>query len=295
VPNPVLAAGGIVWRRTAEPDTFEVLLVHRPRYDDWTFPKGKLHKGESLLAAAVREVSEETGLSVVVGHRMRSVRYRTTDGPKEVTYWAMQAETGRFTPNHEVDRARWVSMARAEKMLSYDHDQQLATELLDQPPSVVRVVLVRHADAGRRSDFDGADVARPLSHRGLRQAERLVPLITCFRPTRVLAAPARRCLQTVEPLARAAGLDVEQAPMFGEDEFSADAQGAADQLVSDLASTDDVTVIASQGGVIPALMTWLSPSGAPEPMPQVAAKAGAWTLAFGPGRMRADYYPPPKR
>ena len=83
--------------------------------------------------------------------------------------------------------------------------------------------------------------------------------------------------------------------MFGEDEFSADAQGAADQLVSDLASTDDVTVIASQGGVIPALMTWLSPSGAPEPMPQVAAKAGAWTLAFGPGRMRADYYPPPKR
>lgn len=294
MPSPVLAAGGIIWRSNTELSTVEVLLVHRPRYHDWTFPKGKLHKGESLLTAAVREVSEETGLSVVVGHRMPTVRYRTMDGPKEVSYWAMRPEAGVFAPNSEVDRVRWVSMARAGKKLTYAHDRRLAEELADQPPSVVRVVLVRHADAGHRRDFDGPDIARPLSDRGVRQADRLVPLLTSFAPTRVVSASALRCAQTVEPLARATGLGVEQAPMFGEDEFAADSEATSDQLMSYLVSTDDVTVIASQGGVIPSLIAALCPS-APEPMPQIAAKAGAWVLAFGAGRLRADYYPPPKR
>lgn len=293
--DPVLAAGGIIWRPSSESNGVEVLLVHRPRYRDWTFPKGKLRKGESLLSAAIREVAEETGLSVIVGHRMPAVRYRTIDGPKEVTYWVMQRSGGQFAVNHEVDEIRWVSMARARRKLSYAHDRRLADELADLPPSVVRVLLVRHADAGHRSDFDGPDIARPLVDRGVRQAHRLVPLLTGFGPTRVLSAPALRCVQTVEPLARALGLDVEKAPMFGEDEFAADPQAAAERLLSDLGSTEEVTVIVSQGGVIPTLMTWLAPSGAPEPVPQIAAKAGVWALACGAGRVRADYYPPSKK
>lgn len=292
---PILAAGGIVWRRDPESEAIEVLLVHRPRYRDWTFPKGKLHKGESLLTAAVREVSEETGLAVVVGHRMPAVRYRTLDGPKEVTYWAMRPAGGNFVPNREVDKVRWLPMSRASKKLTYSHDRRLADELTDRKPSVVRVVLVRHADAGHRSDFDGADSARPLSDRGARQADRLVPLLAGFAPTQVLSAPALRCVQTVEPLARATGLAVVAAPMFGEEEFADDPQSAATRLLSDLRSTEDVTVIASQGGVIPALITSLSPSGGSEPLPQIAAKAGVWTLASGAGRVRADYYPPPKK
>jgi len=292
---PILAAGGIVWRRDPESETVEVLLVHRPRHHDWTFPKGKLHKGESLLTAAVREVSEETGLSVVVGHRMPTVRYRTLDGPKEVTYWAMRPSGGDFVPNREVDRVRWLPLSRASKKLTYAHDRRLAAELTDREPSVVRVVLVRHADAGHRSDFNGSDIARPLSERGARQADRLVPLLAGFAPTQLISAPALRCIQTVQPLARATGLVVVQAPMFGEEDFAADPQSAAARLLSDLRSTGDVTVIASQGGVIPALITSLSPSGEPEPMPQVAAKAGVWTLASGAGRVRADYYPPAKR
>ncbi|CAN5269845.1 NUDIX hydrolase [soil metagenome] len=292
--RPILAAGGIIWRPTFALNTVEVLLVHRPRYDDWTFPKGKLHKGETLLGAAVREVSEETGLSVVVGHRMPAVSYRTSDGPKEVTYWAMQSTGGEFVPNREVDDLRWESVTRAAKTLSYDHDRRLAEELVDKPPGIVRVVLVRHADAGHRSDFDGPDVARPLVDRGARQADRLVTLVSNFRPTRVWSAPALRCIQTVLPMARARGLNVDKAPMFGEDEFAADRQATADQLLAALASTEDVTVIVSQGGVIPELMTGLSPPGGPELMPEVTAKAGAWALAFGAGRVRADYYPPTK-
>ncbi len=293
--NPVLAAGGIIWRPTAEANEIEVLLVHRPRYRDWTFPKGKLHKGEPLIAAAVREVAEETGLSVIVGHRMPAVRYRTLDGPKEVTYWVMRPRSGEFVANREVDEVRWVPMSRARKKLSYAHDRRLADELGDLPPGVVRVVLVRHADAGHRSDFDGPDVARPLVDRGVRQAQGLVPLLTGFAPTRVLSAPALRCRQTVEPLARAIGLDVETARVFGEDEFTADPRPAAQRLLADLHSTAQVTVITSQGGVIPTLLSSVPAFGAPEPMRQVAAKAGVWALAANGGQVRADYYPPPKK
>lgn len=291
---PILAAGGIIWRPTTESDAVEVLLVHRPRYHDWTFPKGKLHSGESLLAAAVREVCEETGLSVVVGHRMPTVRYRTLDGPKEVTYWVMRPDGGDFEPTAEVDAVRWVRLTRPNKMLTYDHDRRLANELSDLPPSVVRVLLVRHAHAGHRSDFQGPDVDRPLSDRGRCQAERLVELLTLFGPTQIIAAPPLRCLQTVKPLAAATGLPVERAPMFGEDEFAENPQATVDRLLEDLSSSDDVTVISSQGGVIPTLISMLCPAGAGEAVPQVAAKSGVWALAFGNGRVRADYYPPQK-
>lgn len=248
-----------------------------------------------MLAGAIREVAEETGLSVVVGHRMPAVRYRTIDGPKEVTYWAMRRCGGEFAANREVDEVRWVALSRARRKLSYAHDRRLADELDDLPPSVVRVVLVRHADAGHRSDFDGPDIDRPLVDRGARQAQGLVPLLTGFAPTRVLSAPALRCVQTVEPLARAIGLDVETASIFGEDEFTADPRPAAQRMVAALDSTDQVTVIASQGGVIPTLVSWVSASIAPEPMRQVAAKAGVWALAANGTGVRADYYPPPKK
>lgn len=289
----VLAAGGIIWRGTQRSGV-EVLLVHRPRYHDWTFPKGKLHKGESLLAAALREVEEETGLSVVVGHRMPVVRYRTLDGPKEVTYWAMRPDGGEFSVNSEVDKIRWVSLGAARRKLTYTHDRRLADGLTDLPPSVVRVVLVRHADAGRRRDFDGPDLGRPLSDRGQAQAAALVALLRSFGPTRLVSAPALRCIQTIEPLARVRGLIVEQAGVFGEEEFGTDPHAATLRLRSAMQAAEDVTVICSQGGVIPALMTLLSPAGEPEPSPQIAAKAGVWTLAVGAGPVRTDYYPPTK-
>jgi len=291
--RPVLAAGGIIWRRAEGSNALEVLLVRRPRYDDWTFPKGKLHRDEALLAAAVREVAEETGLSVVVGQRMGTVSYLTVDGPKEVTYWTMQPAGGNFRANAEVDTIRWVPVARAADVLSYDHDKLLADELADQPPNVVRVILVRHAVAQRRGEFAGPDEARPLVARGRRQADELVSLLNCFGPTRVLSAPAQRCVQTVEPFARSAGISVETDPMFGEEGFAEDPRAAVDRLASALASRVDVTVIASQGGVIPTLLSQLSLSGAPEPTGQIAGKAGAWALASGSGPVRGDYYPPP--
>jgi 8-oxo-dGTP diphosphatase len=121
----VRAAGGLV-ERTASDGTIEVLVVHRPRYDDWSFPKGKLDPGEGFLDAAVREVREETGLEVEVGDELASVRYRDHKGrPKLVRYWRMRAVGGTFEPNDEVDEVRWLPADEAQALLTYPHDRAL--------------------------------------------------------------------------------------------------------------------------------------------------------------------------
>ena len=118
----VQAAGGVVWRRSPSGDV-EVLLVHRPRYDDWTVPKGKLDTGEDHAAAALREVEEETGLRCRLGPGLGSTSYRDRrDRPKQVRYWAMTPATGRFTPTTEVDEVRWLAVADARALLTYERD-----------------------------------------------------------------------------------------------------------------------------------------------------------------------------
>ena len=117
----VRAGGGIVRR----PDG-TVLLVHRPRYDDWSFPKGKCDAGESFLEAAVAEVVEETGLEVHAGDPVGEVRYVDHKGrPKVVRYWAMAPVGGAFVPNDEVDEVAWLAPAEARTRLSYPHDRDL--------------------------------------------------------------------------------------------------------------------------------------------------------------------------
>lgn len=124
----VQAAGGLVWRR--RDGATEILLVHRPKYDDWTFPKGKLAPGESHADGALREVAEETGLRCVLGPEVATTSYRDSNGrPKVVRYWAMQPEDGEFRPNSEVDEARWVRLDEAADVLSYDRDRGLLTSL----------------------------------------------------------------------------------------------------------------------------------------------------------------------
>jgi 8-oxo-dGTP diphosphatase len=125
----VQAAGGIVLRRSPTGE-LAVLLVHRPRYDDWTFPKGKVDEGETAEQAARREVREETGLDCAVGRRVGSVRYRDGSGrPKVVIYWEMTAHGGSFEPNDEVDRIEWLSVDAAVDRLTYENDRELLRRL----------------------------------------------------------------------------------------------------------------------------------------------------------------------
>lgn len=118
----VRAAGGVVWR-PADDGRLEVLLVHRPRHDDWTLPKGKAEPGESDEDCARREVEEETGLVCELGEHLAAVEYDGRDGrPKVVRYWAMRPLGGRFVPGHEVDEVRWMPVAEALSALSYPRD-----------------------------------------------------------------------------------------------------------------------------------------------------------------------------
>ena len=129
----IRAAGGVVYRERDD-GVREVAVIHRPKYDDWTLPKGKLDPGESIEAAAVREVFEETGFRAVIERRIGETSYRDRKGrPKRVTYFAMRPSGGSFEVNDEVDELRWLPVEEAEELLSYEHDRNLAA-LVAQPP-----------------------------------------------------------------------------------------------------------------------------------------------------------------
>ncbi len=122
----VRAAGGVVWRVNETTGAVEVFLVHRPKYDDWTIPKGKVDPGETDEQAAVREVEEETGFHCVVGHELAGSAYVDRKGrPKTVRYWEMTIASGEFTPSEEVDVAQWLSLRDAVPRLSYERDEDV--------------------------------------------------------------------------------------------------------------------------------------------------------------------------
>ncbi len=209
----VEAAGGVIVR--GDRGDREILLVHRPRHDDWTIPKGKLDKGEDHADAAVREVAEETGWRCSVGPWLPDVRYLDSRArPKRVRFRVMRpVARDPWTPSDEVDETRWVPADRAGEELSYQSDRTIvdAALALDEP-----VYLVRHAKAGTRDTWQGDDELRPLTRDGLRQAERLRTHLGLTRLRHILSSPAVRCVQTVEPLATELGLDIEGVQDLGE-------------------------------------------------------------------------------
>jgi 8-oxo-(d)GTP phosphatase len=290
----VAAAGGVVWRPCVE-GGLEVAVAHRPRYDDWSLPKGKLDRGEHALPAAVREVREETGLEVVVGRRSIRTGYPVAEGLKRVDYWVMQAVGGVFEPNDEVDELRWLPPAEATALCSHEHDRAVVGDLLrDDVPRMPTLLLVRHGHAGSRRDWDGPDDLRPLDGRGRREAARLAEVLPAFAPTTVMSARRTRCEETVAPLAERLGLPVEPLDELGEEEFAADPQAGLAVVERLLAPrpAPGVTVVCSQGGAIPSVLLslgvrWEGVSGRLYPP---AAKGSVWVLGGRPGALIADYY-----
>src|SRR5439155_1689082 len=151
----IRAAGGVLWRETT-PDSadpaVEVAIIHRPRYGDWTLPKGKLATGESEVDGAIREVLEETGHRIRLGRALGETRYFKEQGgflrPKVVRWWAMEASGGGFTPTREVDDLRWVTLAEAHEALTRETDRELLERFVRGPAPTREVLLVRHASAG---------------------------------------------------------------------------------------------------------------------------------------------------
>lgn len=205
---PEMAAGGILWRKKR--GEVQILLAHRPRYDDWGFPKGRLDDGESLMQCGIREVIEETGLTFSLGGRLPDVAYVKPGGrDKRVAYWAMRETGGDFVPNREVDAIKWATVTRAHKLLTYDRDREILLRLRGgwRKPAR-RLIVIRHALAGRRGTWGEDDQKRPLSDTGKIQAKSLPALLEGHAIDRIVSSPAKRCVQTVKPLAATLGLAV---------------------------------------------------------------------------------------
>jgi 8-oxo-dGTP diphosphatase len=210
-PAEIRAAGAVLWRHAEH--GMEVALIHRGRYDDWSFPKGKCEPGEHVLAAAVREVTEETGIRVVLGRRLGETSYDSLGRAKRVDYWAArpadQDACREFVPNDEVDALEWTPVPDAPGRLSYRRDVSLLAGFASAPPDTVPLILLRHASAGSKRAWPGDDLDRPLDPHGAADAERLAPLLACFGSCRVISSAAERCVATVRPFAALTGTPIE--------------------------------------------------------------------------------------
>lgn len=288
--TPVRAAGGVVWRPSG--DGVEVCVVHRPRYDDWSLPKGKLDPGEHPLTAAVREVAEEADVRGVPQVRLPLVHYLMRDGaPKVVEFWSMRAAgTGGFQPQTEVDDVRWLPLGEATRLLSYPHDVRVLGDFAALPPVTAMVGIVRHAQAGKRGTWSGPDTARPLDTSGQAQADALAELLAFIRPVRLFSAAPRRCVQTLQPLAELLDRPVEVDSAFDEPAPGQDtvenALAAAGALL-DLARTGGSVVVCSQGKVISEALARLTALADPAEPPQdfETGKGTGWLLAFAAERL----------
>ena len=283
----IRAAGAVVWRPDA--DGTQVALVHRIRYGDWSFPKGKRDPGEQVLLTAVREVAEETGLAVILGRRLAPTCYDSDGVPKRVDYWAARCDdaTAAFTPNDEVDELAWLPVAAAAGRLSYPRDAVVLSEFAAAPASTVPLILLRHAEAGRKADWRHDDLIRPLDSCGTRTAQALAGLLSCFGSCRVISSPAERCLATVRPFAALTGARIESEPLFAAPRRAADraapqrvaADAALASRVAAIAGQDLPTVICAHGENLPLMLgAACEQLGSPQPDGPALRKGGFWVL-----------------
>ncbi len=291
----LIAAGAVVWQLSPSGDV-EVALVHRPRYDDWSLPKGKPHSGETLPFTAVREVVEETGHTVALGARLGSTRYPVTAGQKVAHYWAARPTGGGFRPSKEVDELRWLPPAKASDLLSHQHDRTLLASLDGATAVTNTVLLVRHGEAGERQTWQGDQDRRPLTTAGRRQAEALRALLPLFGAQRVYSAPPVRCRQSVEGLAADLGVPIIEEPRLSEEGYLADPAAGLGRLIEIATEPGGPAVVCSQGGVIPDLVRKLTEAAGLDLIDVSSPKGSYWGLFFAskspapPVLLTADYY-----
>jgi 8-oxo-dGTP pyrophosphatase MutT (NUDIX family)/phosphohistidine phosphatase SixA len=218
-PVAVTAAGALPWRLNK--DTLEVLLIHRPRYDDWSWPKGKIDDGETIPECAIREVFEEVGLTAALGIPLPAIHYHVASGLKVVHYWAVKVNGDRLVPDgKEVDSVMWCTPEKAARLLSNPSDVEPLNYLRDAHErgdlNTWPLLVVRHAKAKPRSSWSKAEGERPLAATGMRQAQAVGRLLQAWKPPRVVTSPWLRCVATVAPYAKATGAKVKLAEALTE-------------------------------------------------------------------------------
>ncbi|MGO9507874.1 MAG: NUDIX hydrolase [Mycobacterium sp.] len=284
----VYAAGAVLWRpdSNSAKGAVEIAMIHRPRYDDWSLPKGKVDPGETAPVGAVREVLEETGNGCVLGRRLTTVSYPIDQGVKKVHYWAARSTGGEFVPGNEVDELVWLPIADAMKKLNYAQERKVLRRFLKQPAHTHTVLVVRHGTAGSKARFSGDDTKRPLDKKGRAQAEALVGQLLAFGATDVYAADRVRCHQTVEPLAAELGVSIHDEPSLTEHAYTKNPKRGRRRVLR-IAKQEGTPVICTQGEVIPDLIAWWCDRDGIRPDKSRNHKGSTWVLSLSNDRLVA--------
>ena len=256
----IIAAGAVVSRKGPQ-----VLLIHRPKYDDWSFPKGKLDPGEHLVACAVREVAEETGLDIRLGPPLGHLDYTVGNGTlrgKRVHYWAGSVvgdpDVSCYVANSEVDDVRWFDLDKARRQLTQQHDKELLDAFTAVRKRSTPLVVLRHAKAEHRKGWSGDDRERPLTEAGTVQSDALVPLLAAYGVRRIVSSSSRRCWTTVAPYAHVSDVALKVTDALAEEDATA---AGVEAVVQDLLTDRTPAVLCSHRPVLPKVWNAL---GVPE-------------------------------
>lgn len=254
----ILAAGAVVWKGNGRER--KIAVIHRPEYDDWSLPKGKLDPGECLPQTAVREIAEETGIDVCLGVPLDRQEYPTSKGLKQVWYWEARVLGERKRkPDREVDRVEWMSFEDAFNTLTHGNDRRLISQCLSLPKTSTLLV-VRHAKAMERVNWSGRDAARPLTKVGRQQSADIIALLAAYDTTRLVSSSSNRCVSTLLPYATSRGLTIERVSQLSEEEGADDPDGVRSlisALRDEVARTGISTAVCGHRPVLPHMLSAL--------------------------------------
>ncbi|CAN2234500.1 NUDIX hydrolase [Candidatus Planktophila versatilis] len=250
----IRAAGALLWRDNSDL-SIEVALIHRPRYDDWSLPKGKLEMGETALQCAYREVHEETGIRATFTRQLGTVEYEESGQEKRVKYWAAHCAltNSEFVPNEEVDQMRWLSPSQALEQATHNSDKSIIEKFMSEEQHTDTLIILRHTKSLERGDWDEADSHRTLDETGFDQAQLLIKHLAPFAIDELYTSDYTRCVQTVTPLAHARGLSITAVPSLNEESFELDPEKAI-SFANALKQDEKNILICSHNPVIPSML-----------------------------------------
>ena len=273
----ISAAGAVVWRKHKDNFT-EVAIIHRPKNDDWSFPKGKIEVGESLIACAHREVLEETNLQTEFGPHLGQVEYFTPDGLKKVTYWSAKVIAEKpFRTNSEVDQLKWIPITKVIEVLTNETDKEIFDKFVKVKFNSKPFILLRHAKAITRDEWQGEDDDRPLSSSGQNQAMRLLSTYQVFNIDQIHSSDAVRCYDTVKSMAKGLDIKLEVSSKLSENTYKKDKEKAFD-YVSELVKEDKSILICSHNPILPKMLNKLTKKSEIEADEDKLSPADGWVI-----------------
>lgn len=250
----IRAAGALLWRENSEL-ALEVALIHRPQYDDWSLPKGKVEMGETALQCAYREVFEETGIRATFTRQLDTIDYEESGEEKRVKYWAAHCALNNieFVPNEEVDQMKWLPASQALEQATHDSDKSIIETFMSQEQHTDTLIILRHTKSLERGDWDEADSLRTLDETGFDHAQLLIKHLAPFAIDELYTSDYTRCVQTVTPLAHARGLSITTVPSLNEESFELDPEKAI-SFANALKQDEKNILICSHNPVIPSML-----------------------------------------